>query len=95
LLLLLRGVPGEFNIDHYTSNAIGVNGGFGLTYKFSKFSNERLYMEARYVFIPNSQTTASRASSPASVLKRLHRIQPVSAEQQPHHYIPVKFGIRF
>jgi len=42
-------------IDHYTSNAVGVNGGIGLTYKFSKFSKERFYVEARYVFIPNSQ----------------------------------------
>jgi hypothetical protein len=27
------------NIDHYTSNAPGFNGGFGLTYKFSRFAD--------------------------------------------------------
>ena len=27
--------------------------GFGLTYKFSKFSNERFYVEARYVLVLN------------------------------------------
>ena len=41
--------------DHYISNAVGVNGGFGLTYKFSKFSNQRFYMEARYVYVANEQ----------------------------------------
>jgi hypothetical protein len=28
-------------IDSYTSNAVGFNGGFGLTYKFSRFSGEK------------------------------------------------------
>ena len=41
-------------IDHYTSNAVGFNAGLGLTYKFSKFSNERFYGEVRYVFVDNS-----------------------------------------
>ena len=83
------------NIDHYTSNAIGVNGGFGLTYKFSKFSNERLYMEARYVFIPNSQTYGVTASSPASVLNAYtgYNLYPQNSNRTT--YIPVKFGIRF
>jgi len=43
------------NIDHYTSNAPGFSGGIGLTYKASRFSSERLFVEARYVFIDNSQ----------------------------------------
>jgi hypothetical protein len=39
--------------DHYTSNAPGFDGGFGLTYKFSRFANERLYGEVRYVYVNN------------------------------------------
>jgi hypothetical protein len=41
-------------IDKYTSNAFGVNGGLGLTYKFSRFAGERFYVEARYVYTFNS-----------------------------------------
>jgi hypothetical protein len=72
-----------------------VNGGFGLTYKISKFSNERLYMEARYVFIPNSQTYGVTASSPASVLNAYtgYNLYPQNSNRTT--YIPVKFGIRF
>ena len=39
----------------------GVSGGFGLTYKFSKFSNQRFYVEARYVFMVNSQRAGLRS----------------------------------
>jgi hypothetical protein len=83
------------NIDHYTSNAVGVNGGFGLTYKISKFSNERFYMEARYVYIPNSQRYGVTASSPVSVLNSYtgYNLYPQNSNRTT--YIPVKFGIRF
>jgi hypothetical protein len=81
------------NFDHYTSNAAGFNGGFGLTYKFSKFSNERFYMEARYVYIPNSQrtgvTTANVATSPLTATD----FYPANSDRTT--IIPVKFGIRF
>src|SRR5579875_2751385 len=40
-------------IDHYTSNAFGVNFGVGVDYKFSRFASERLYGEIRYVYIFN------------------------------------------
>ena len=40
-------------IDHYTSNAAGVNAGVGLTWKFSKFSNQKFYVEGRYVVVFN------------------------------------------
>ena len=79
--------------DHYTSNAVGVSGGFGLTYKFSKFSNERFYMEARYVFMPNSQrtgvTSANVATSPLSATN----FYPANSNRTT--FIPVKFGLRF
>jgi hypothetical protein len=83
------------NIDHYTSNAVGVNGGFGLTYKFSKFSNERFYMEARYVYIPNSQRYGVTASSPTSVLNTYTGTDLYPQNSNRTTYIPVKFGIRF
>jgi len=81
------------NIDHYTSNAVGVNGGFGLTYKFSKFSNERFYMEARYVYIPNSQRYGVTAQNVASSPLNATDFYPANSNRTT--YIPVKFGIRF
>ena len=45
------------SVDHYTSNAPGFNGGFGLTYKPSRFAGERFYAEVRYVYMLNSQRT--------------------------------------
>jgi hypothetical protein len=83
------------NIDHYTSNAIGVNGGFGLTYKFSKFSNERLYMEARYVFIPNSQRYGVTAADSTTTIENYAGYNYYPQNSNRTTYIPVKFGIRF
>jgi hypothetical protein len=40
-------------IDHYTSNAVGFNGGIGFTRKFSRFGSGKIYAEARYVWIDN------------------------------------------
>lgn len=51
------------NVDHYTSNAPGFNGGFGITYKAGKFSSEHLFAEVRYVVILNSQRTGLTASN--------------------------------
>lgn len=81
------------NIDHYTSNAVGVNGGFGLTYKFSKFSNERFYMEARYVYIPNSQRYGVTSQNVATTTYTGTDYYPANSNRTT--YIPVKFGIRF
>lgn len=69
-------------IDWYTSNAFGLNGGVGLTYKPSRFANERLYMEARYVWIDNSPRAASFTN-----------LYPPNANQT--YYIPVTVGLRF
>ena len=83
------------NIDHYTSNAVGASGGFGLTYKFSKFSNERFYMEARYVYLANQQRYGVTASSPTSVLNAYTGSNLYPQNSNRTTYIPVKFGIRF
>jgi len=82
-------------IDKYTSNAPGFNGGFGLTYKFSRFSNERLYGEVRYVFVDNSQRTGivDTAKSIASANVNTTDFYPANSNRTT--YIPVKFGIRF
>jgi len=82
-------------IDHYTSNAVGVNGGFGLTYKFSKFSNERFYMEARYVYIPNTIRNGVTAANVATFGATYNGTNDYPANSYHTTYVPVKFGIRF
>jgi hypothetical protein len=69
-------------IDDYTSNAFGLNGGVGLTYKPSRFASERIFLEARYVFMDNSPRAASSTN-----------LYPPNANQT--YYIPVTVGLRF
>jgi len=82
-------------IDHYTSNAAGFNGGLGVTYKFSRFSGERLYAEVRYVFVDNSAragiTVANMNSSPNNYLVA----NDFPANSNHTLYMPIKVGIRF
>jgi hypothetical protein len=81
------------NIDHYTSNAPGANGGIGLTYKFSKFSNERFYVEARYVAIFNKQRFGYTSATITRDLNNNTNLYPANSNRTT--YIPIKFGIRF
>ncbi len=84
--------------DSYTSNAPGFNGGFGLTYKFSRFANERLYAEVRYVVTLNSQRqgiNGSNYNSYASSNYTYPTTDLYPANSNRSTYIPVKFGIRF
>ena len=88
--------------DSYTSNAPGFNGGFGLTYKFSRFANEKLYAEVRYVVTLNSQRQgvngsnfnnfANSGGTDAYVYPTAN-LYPANSNRST--YIPVKFGIRF
>jgi hypothetical protein len=83
-------------IDHYTSNAGGVNGGVGLTYKFSRFSNQRFYIEARYVVIFNEQRvglTASNVNTPFGLSYTGNNFYPANSNRTT--YVPIKLGIRF
>jgi hypothetical protein len=80
-------------LDQYTSNSVGVNGGFGLTYKFSHFSNERFYVEARYVYTPNSQRSGYTSANIATAPLNATNFYPANSNRTT--YIPVKFGIRF
>lgn len=82
------------NFDHYTSNAPGFGAGIGFTYKFSHFSSERLYGEARYVFIDNSQRTGYNvADAVANVPYSGSDFFPANSNRTT--YIPIKFGVRF
>jgi hypothetical protein len=80
-------------VDHYTSNAAGVNGGLGLTYKFSKFSNERFYMEARYVVVFNQQRYGLTAANVNTAPYYSDNQYPANSNRTA--YIPITFGIRF
>jgi hypothetical protein len=81
-------------IDHYTSNAPGFDGGIGFTYKFSHFSNERFYGEARYVYIVNSQRTGVTVNSPVNATTSAEA-NDYPANSNRTSYFPIKFGIRF
>jgi len=82
------------SIDKYTSNAPGFNGGFGLTYKMSQFSNERLYAEVRYVFVDSQQKAGfTVANLPNGIPATATNLYPANSNHST--YIPVKFGIRF
>ena len=83
--------------DSYTSNALGVNAGFGVTYKVSKFANERLYAEARYVQTFNSYRPGISGSNYNSFAPNYdytsYNLYPANSDRTG--YIPIKFGIRF
>jgi len=81
-------------IDSYTSNAPGVNAGLGLTYKFSRFSNERLYVEAKYVYTFNSPRAGIDVTTATSA-NVLTTANEYPANSERTSWIPVKVGIRF
>jgi hypothetical protein len=76
-------------IDKYTSNAIGVNGGAGVTYKFSRFAAEKLYAEARYVYTFNSARTFSLGDA------NLNGLNVFPQNSAKTGFIPVTIGVRF
>jgi hypothetical protein len=80
-------------IDKYTSNAPGFNGGLGLTYKFSRFSNERFFLEARYVFVDNQHRAGFTVANEGSITATSTNLYPANSNRTT--YIPIKAGIRF
>jgi len=86
-------------IDHYSSNAPGFNGGVGLTYKFSRFADERFFIEARYVVVLNSQRYGyeyadnSNGYTTTGTNPDPNNFFPENSNRTT--YIPVKIGIRF
>jgi hypothetical protein len=85
----------NFNLDHYTSNAPGYDGGFGVTYKFSPDSQARFYAEARYVFMDNQQRygIVNTPASLATVTNRTTDFYPANSNRTT--YIPIEVGLRF
>lgn len=69
--------------DEYTSNAAGVNGGIGFTFKPSRFASERFYAEARYVYNFNSQRPGNNTTN----------FYPGNSATTS--YVPVTVGLRF
>jgi hypothetical protein len=59
-------VESQETIDKYTSNALGGNGGIGITYKASRFSGERLFIEARYTIVDNSHRSGISINNAAA-----------------------------
>ena len=79
------------NVDHYTSNAPGFDGGFGITYKFSRFASERLFTEVRYVYVANQFKPGITAATIGTYTG--NNFFPENSQHTS--YIPVKFGLRF
>ncbi len=82
-------------VDKYTANAPGFDGGFGLTYKPSRFAGERFYAEGRYVFIPNSQRAGVTVNSSATTLNTYAGNNYYPANSNRTTYTVYKAGIRF
>ena len=83
------------SIDKYTANAPGFDGGFGLTYKPSRFAGERLFAEARYVFVDNSHKAGITVYTPVSVLNTYAGTNAYPANSNRTTYTVFKAGIRF
>jgi hypothetical protein len=85
--------------DHYTSNAFGGNAGLGLTYKFSRFADQRLFIEARYVIVDNAQrqgyTFADNANGYTATGSNPDSNNFFPANSNRTAYVPIKVGIRF
>lgn len=90
-------IPYEANapIDAYTSNAIGVNGGVGFTYKPSRFGNEKFYAEARYVYTANSRRPYYDGSTGTNPTSNATYFDVFPQNSAPTTFIPVTFGVRF
>jgi hypothetical protein len=80
----LIDVSANQTVDKYTSNAPGFSGGMGITYKASRFAGERIYLEARYVYVDNSPRAFSTTNN---------NFYPPNANQT--YYVPVTVGLRF
>ena len=81
------------NVDHYTSNAVGFNGGVGITFKPSRFASEKFYLEARYVFVNNSQRQGFTLANEFTTSYNGFNDFPANSNRTT--YIPVKLGVRF
>jgi hypothetical protein len=81
------------SIDKYTSNAPGFNGGLGLTYRTSRFSGVRLFVEGRYVYINNSQRPYYDGTTGTKLSPTYFNVFPQNSATTS--YVPVTVGLRF
>lgn len=81
--------------DHYTSNAPGFDGGFGVTYKFSRFANERFYGEVRYVYVDNSYRQGLTTADSAATIAAYTGNNFFPQNSNTTSYFPIKIGLRF
>jgi hypothetical protein len=70
----------NYNIDSASADSFGVNVGAGLTYKLSEFSSERLFVDARYTWLPISSNNNNDF---------------FPFNRRNSEYIPITVGIRF
>jgi hypothetical protein len=75
--------------DSYTSNAFGLNGGVGFTYKLSRFASTKFYVEGRYVYTFNSPRAFSYGDA------NLNGLNVFPQNSAKTTYIPITFGLRF
>ena len=81
-------------IDAYVSNAPGFSGGGGVTYKFSRFADERFFVEARYVWVANQTRTYYDGTESFPPPKPGYfNVFPQNGNRTT--LIPVTFGVRF
>lgn len=80
-----------FQGGQYISNAPGFSGGFGITYKPSRFNSEKLFAEVRYVYIDNQQRYG--VTNANALVYNGNNYYPANSNRTS--YIPVKFGLRF
>lgn len=86
-------IPVNANAGTYTSNAPGFNVGLGFTVRLSPFASTRVFLEARYVMILNSQRAGFTAQNIATTHYNGSDLYPANSNRTT--YIPIKFGIRF
>ena len=79
--------PVTQQIDSYTSNAPGFNGGIGVTRQIAR-SDARIYGEVRYTFVNNQARPANTAAIGSG-------FNAFPAGTETTHMLPVTFGIRF
>jgi hypothetical protein len=70
-----------------------------LTYKFSRFADERLFIEARYVIMDNAQRQGyTFADNSAGLVATGPNPDPNNffpANSNKTTYVPIKVGVRF
>jgi hypothetical protein len=82
-------------IDSYVSNSFGVNGGVGFTYKLSRFSDLKIYGEARYVYTANESRPYYDGVTGTNPTTNVNYFNVFPQNSAKTTYIPLTFGIRF